>query len=263
MVDDVATKLKNHITNGSRFDESGLSSVTGAPQYAPMYPKTLALVDDDREYSEYLAQHLREQGVQVREFPDSNALLADDGAYGFDFYVVDLMLPGVDGIQLIKILRLRSDAGVLVVSGRLAPDVFTGVMSAGADMYLAKPVQFEQVSLAIQAVHRRASHAGTAQTTWKVDRRARELVAPDGARVGLSDADMAVIECFLDAQGETVSRETLRHRLGHTGEHEADDSLNATIYRLRRRIERATPMLVPLQSKSRVGYVFRAPLQLL
>ena len=75
--------------------------------------------------------------------------------------------------------------------------------------------------------------------------------------------DMAVIECFLDAQGDTVSRETLRQRLGHTGEHEADDSLNATIYRLRRRIERATPMLVPLQSKSRVGYVFRAPLQLL
>lgn len=225
-----------------------------------MLPKTLALVDDDREYSEYLAQHLREQGVQVREFSDSNALLADDGAYAFDFYVLDLMLPGVDGVQLIKILRLRTDAGVLVVSGRLAPDVFTGVMSAGADMYLAKPVQFEQVALAIQAVHRRASHAGAALTTWKVDRRARELVAPDGARVGLSDADMAVMECFLDAQGETVSRETLRNRLGHTGTAEADDSLNATIYRLRRRIERATPVLVPLQSRSRVGYVFRAPL---
>ena len=228
-----------------------------------MLPKTLALVDDDREYSEYLAQNLREQDVQVREFSDSNALLADDGAYAFDFYVVDLMLPGVDGVQLIKILRLRTDAGILVVSGRLAPDVFTSVMSAGADMYLAKPVQFEQVALAIQAVHRRASHTGTALTTWKVDRRARELVAPDGARVGLSDADMAVMECFLDAQGETVSRETLRTRLGHTGTHEADDSLNATIYRLRRRIERATPMLVPLQSRSRVGYVFRAPLSLL
>ena len=227
-----------------------------------MLPKTLALVDDDLEYTEYLAQHLRQAGVQVRAFADSNALLADDGAYGFDFYVLDLMLPGVDGVQLIKILRMRTDAGILVVSGRLAPDAFTSVMSAGADMHLAKPVQFEQVELAIRAVHRRARPGSPAQTTWRLDRRARELLAPDGAHVQLSEADMAVMECFVEAHGDTVSRETLRSRLGHEGETEADDSLNATIYRLRRRIEKATPMLVPLQSRSRVGYVFRAQLSL-
>ena len=227
-----------------------------------MLPKTLALVDDDREYTEYLAQHLGNLGVQVRVYGDSNALIADDAAYGFDFYVLDLMLPGVDGVQLIKILRLRSDAGILVVSGRLAPDVFTSVMSAGADIYLAKPVQFEQVELAIRAVTRRIRQTGAAQTTWRLDRRAHELVAPDNARVALSDADMAVMECFVEAHGDTVSRDTLRQRLGHDAEGEADDSLNATIYRLRRRIERATPMLVPLQSKSRVGYVFKAQLTL-
>lgn len=227
-----------------------------------MLPKSLALVDDDLEYSEYLAQHLRQVGVQVRVFTDSNALLANDSAYSFDFYVLDLMLPGVDGVQLIKILRMRSDAGILVVSGRLSPDAFTSVMSAGADMYLAKPVQFEQVELAIRAVHRRARPGNPTQTTWRLDRRARELLAPDGAHVQLSDADMAVMECFIEAHGDTVSRETLRVRLGHDGATEADDSLNATIYRLRRRIERATPMLVPLQSRSRVGYVFRAQLAL-
>ncbi len=226
-----------------------------------MLPKTLALIDDDREYNEYLAQHLRSQGVDVQVYTDSNALLADDGAYGHDFYVVDLVLPGVDGVQLIKILRMRSDAGVLVVSGQVAPEVFTAVLAAGADMVLAKPVQFEQVALAIQAVYRRARPDSKSQKTpWRLDRRGRELIAPDGARIPLSDADLAVLECFLEAAGETVSRETLRLRLGHGANGEGDDSLNATIYRLRRRIERATPMLVPLQSKSRVGYMFRAPL---
>jgi DNA-binding response OmpR family regulator len=79
--------------------------------------------------------------------------------------------------------------------------------------------------------------------------------------VELSDSDQAVMECFLAANGETVTREALRQRLGHDLEADAADGLNATIYRLRRRIERATPIVVPLQSKSRVGYVFKAPLK--
>ncbi len=228
-----------------------------------MLPRTLALIDDDPEYAEYLAQHLRARGVDVRVYADSNALLADDGAYLFDFYVVDLMLPGVAGVQLIKILRLRTDAGVLVVSGSVAPEAFADVLTAGADMYLAKPVQFEQVALAVAAVYRRARHDGKApQAAWRLDRRQRELVAPDGARVPLSDSDLRVMDCFVEASGQTVSRDTLRQRLGHRDEGDNEDNLNATIYRLRRRIERATPLMVPLQSKSRVGYTFRAPLTL-
>lgn len=225
-----------------------------------MLPKTLALVDDDQEYTEFLSQYLRDRGVAVDVFGDSNDLLAHTEPYAYDFYVVDLMLPGIDGVDLIKVLRRRSDVGLLVVSGRLASDVFKQVISAGADMYLAKPVQFEQVALAIEAVQRRAGAATQVQPAWRLDRRTSQLMAPDGARIDLSPTDLAVIECFIDAQGEVVSREQLRLRLGKTDQ-EAADGLNATIYRLRRRIERATPALVPLQSKSRVGYLFRAPLK--
>jgi DNA-binding response OmpR family regulator len=171
------------------------------------------------------------------------------------------MLPGIDGIDLIKVLRLRSQAGVLVVSGRLAPDVFAQVVDAGADMYLAKPVQFEQVALAIKAVQRRAGSSLPQASPWQLDRRARQLIAPDGSVIDLSDSDQRVVECFVDAAGADVTREALRQRLGHDSDSDASDSLNATIYRLRRRIEKATPLVVPLQSKSRVGYVFRAPLR--
>lgn len=226
-----------------------------------MLPSNLALVDDDAEYSEYLAQHLRERGVDVHTYADGNALLADRAAYDYEFYLLDLMLPGVDGNELIKILRLRTEAGLLIVSGRLGAEVFNSVISAGADMILAKPVKFEQVVLAVEAVHRRASRAGN-PGVWKLDAKSGELITPDGARVALSDADMAVLRCFVDAAGGTVSRDELRQRLAGSGEL-GDDSLNATIYRLRRRIERSTPLLVPLQSRSRVGYVFKAPLTLL
>jgi two-component system OmpR family response regulator len=232
-----------------------------------MLPATLALIDDDVEYTEFLSQYLRERGVAVDVFDDSNRFLAHSSPYDYEFYVVDLMLPGIDGVDLIKVLRLRSQAGVLVVSGRLAPDVFAQVIDAGADMYLSKPVRFDQVALAIKAVLRRAGAvAGAATATaapghWQLRTAVRQLIAPDGVAIDLSDSDLAVLECFVEAAGKEVTRDTLRQRLGQPDGDDASDSLNATIYRLRRRIERATPLPVPLQSRPRVGYLFRAPLK--
>ena len=225
-----------------------------------MLPATLALVDDDTEYSEFLAQHLRNQGVDVQAYGDSSDLLADLEPYRFDFYVLDLMLPGVDGAELIRILRKRTQAGVLIVSGRLGPEVFAEVINAGADMYLTKPVTFEQVELAIRAVHRRIMSTAKTATAWKLDGRRSVLTAPDGQLVELSPTDLLVMQCFLKAQGEVVSRDHIRELLGYTSATDSDNSLHATIYRLRRRIEKVTPLAVPLQSQQKVGYQFRAPL---
>lgn len=226
-----------------------------------MLPKSLALIDDDAEYTEFLSQYLRERQVAVRVFGDSTDLLADPEAYQYDFYVVDLSLPGIDGVDLIKVLRRRTQSGIVVVSGKLAPDVFKQVMTAGADMYLAKPVQFDQVELAISAVQRRLGAAGgPAGLPWRLDQRAQRLIAPDGVQIELSGTDMGLMICFLEADGAVVPREEILRRLGKQADGETD-GLNATVYRLRRRIEKATPMLVPLQSKSGVGYVFKAPLK--
>jgi len=223
-----------------------------------LLPKTLALVDDDAEYSEYLAQHLESLGIDVHHFADSNDLLTSTFPFDFAFYIVDLMLPGIDGVDLIGLLRRRTQAGIVVVSGRAAPDVFATVIDAGADMYLTKPVSFEQVVVAIRGVHRRVTT--TTPQAWVLDLRASRLVAPDGVAIGLSDTDFAVMQSFLEAHGETVTREALLRRLGHADGAEAENLLSATIYRLRRRIERATPLPVPLQTQARVGYVFRGDL---
>lgn len=225
-----------------------------------MLPKSLALVDDDLEFSEFLAQFLQHRDVGVRVFPDSNDLLTDRAPYDFGFYVLDLALPGVDGLELIRILRRRTSVGILVISGRLASDVFESAITAGADMYLAKPVSFEQVAVAIRAVHRRAMASQEHASVWKLDRHNGELMAPDGARIELSSNDLAVMECFADAGGEIVTRAALRERLGRASSEDSDNVLHATIYRLRRRIEKATPSLVPLQTQSRVGYVFKGKL---
>ena len=118
-----------------------------------MFPKTLTLIDDDQVYVDGLAGYLRGEGIVVSTFADGRDFLAHPDPYGFNFYIADLMLPGIDGTELIKVLRMRTNAGVLVVSGRASADTFKEVIRAGADMYLTKPVVFEQVALAIEAVH--------------------------------------------------------------------------------------------------------------
>lgn len=226
-----------------------------------MFPNTLALIDNDEASTGLLSDGLTQHGIHVDVFAGARQLLAQAGAYAYDFYIVELVLPGIEGVDLIEALRSRSDAGLLAVSAAPAQDVFARAIHAGADMVLTKPVPFEHVALAIEAVQRRAAAASRANAPWKLNRQARQLLAPDGAQVDLSATDLAVLECFVASAGEVVTRGTLRERLGHPATNGAADGLNATIYRLRRRIERATPTVVPLQSKSRVGYVFRAALK--
>src|SRR5881392_1946899 len=155
-----------------------------------MLPSTLAVIDDDREYAEYLAQFLGQQGVDVRVYADSDEFLTAPGAFEFEFYVIDLMLPGVDGVDLIRLVRRKGPAGIVVVSGRVGPEVFESVLRAGADMYLMKPVRFEQVALAIEAVQRRVASSRSQLAVWRLDRAARKLITPDGARIELSDNDL-------------------------------------------------------------------------
>ena len=227
----------------------------------PMLPKRLALIDDDADFTDAFADYLREQGVEVRVYGDSSDLLASELPFGYDFYVVDLMLPGVDGDELIRILRRRTDAGVLVVSGKVGASTFEAVVDAGADMYLEKPVSLEQILLVIKALQRRTVLRGQRELGWALDLRANQLIAPDGAKVDLSETDITVLRCFLEADGGIVTRDTLIQRLGRDDSNTLDNTLHATIYRLRRRIEKASSSLVPLQSEPRIGYIFRAPLK--
>jgi DNA-binding response OmpR family regulator len=221
-------------------------------------PATLAIIDDDPEYADYLAQHMRQRGVVVTVFGDSDDFLTSAGAFEFEFYLVDLMLPGVDGLDLVRLVRRKGPAGIVVVSGRVGSDVFDAVLRAGADMYLMKPVRVEQVALAVEAVQRRVT--SSREQAWRLERGTGTLVAPEGTRIELSEGDLAVMECFAAADGATVTRATLCERLGRDPATEADNLLHAAIYRLRRRIERATPSPVPLQSEPKVGYTFKGKL---
>lgn len=227
-----------------------------------MLPATLALIEPETGFSAELSRVFEARQTRVTVFDDSDALLTDARSYDYGFYVLDLVLPGIDGIDLIRILRRRTTAGVLVLSSRPDPLAYELALQTGADMYLCKPSRPEQVLASVQAVQRRVAGALTQPAAWAIDRKAGQLLAPDGIKVALSATDLAVMECFAQAQGKTVAHAVLRGRLSLPAGEDSDNALHATIYRLRRRIERASSSLFPLQSLSRVGYVFGAPLDL-
>lgn len=225
-----------------------------------LLPGTLALIDDDVDYAHYLATSLAELGIDVVTFKDSDEFLTSPGAFDFDFYLVDLMLPGIDGEALVRLVRRKGWAGIIVVSGRADAGVFDVALRAGADMHLMKPVRLDQVAVAIEAVYRRMVSSRTQADAWRLDLASRSLLTPDGVKVELSETDFMVMECFLAAGGSTVTRAALCERMGREPAGEADNILHAAIYRLRRRIEQHSNAIMPLRSEPRIGYTFRGKL---
>jgi two-component system, OmpR family, response regulator len=225
-----------------------------------LLPKTLALIEDNLEFATFVGDYLRALGVAVTVYRDSDDFLQSPLAYSFDFYLVDLQLPGVSGLDVVRLLRRRVPVGIVVITGREGGDVVDAVLDAGADMYLLKPSTAEQLGIVVKAVHRRTRRSVALSATWRLDRRARTLTTPSGKSLLLGETDLVVMNCFVGNAAKTVSHAELCRELGRETTQEAANWLHATIYRLRRRVEAAGAEHLPLNSQARVGYVFRGPL---
>jgi DNA-binding response OmpR family regulator len=220
----------------------------------------LALLDTDAQHAQRLARELRAQGWRVAWFRDGDDFLVSKAPYGFGFYLVDLSLAGVEGARLVRLLRRRSNAGVVAMSEPRERSLRTA-LEAGADMYLPKPLAPEDAALAVRAVLRRTGDAAR-RRVWQLDPRSRQLFTPAGETVPLSETDVQVLGCFLGDGGAAVSAEALCAALGRPAAPQADNGLHATVYRLRRRVQRVSDEALPLQSQAGAGYVFRSPLSL-
>lgn len=198
----------------------------------------------------------------VTSFEDSDDFLLAPNAFDFDFYVVQLAQRGVRGLDLVRLIRRRSPAGIVAL-GDAAQNNFVAALDSGADMVLPPDAPTDHLLAAIAAVRRRlhTPSAGTPRP-WTLLEAHAALQAPDGTQIPLSESDLAIMGCFADAEGGKVERRVLMERLwGTDTEHgSTENALHATVYRLRKRIEQAGQALVPVHAVARVGYEFRAPL---
>lgn len=200
-------------------------------------------------------------------FSDSDDFLLAPDAFGFDFYVVLLTQRGVRGVDLVRLIRRRSASGVLVVEVGGLDEGRTGdfalALDSGADMVLPAGASDDELGAGVSAVHRRAMQSGSHSLTyrpWTLVEKTSTLQTPDGIEIPLSQSDLALVQCFAEADGGKVERRVLVQRLWGEQAGEMENALHATVYRLRKRIEQSGQRVAPVHAMAKVGYEFRAPL---
>ena len=230
-------------------------------------PRVL-LVDDDVRLRELLQRYLQSQGFEVRGVGDAAQMRQSLDRGHFDLIVLDLMLPGENGLEICRRLRGQGDATPIVMLTAKGDEIDRIVgLEIGADDYVPKPVNPRELLARIRSVLRRTRPApGAPQPDggevvfgpFTLDLGRRELTR-DGALLRLTSGEFAVLSVLLRHPRQPLSRDRLMS-LARGREHEAfDRSMDVTIARLRRLLEDDPRQPRLIQTVWGVGYVFVPP----
>ncbi|MBX3607931.1 MAG: response regulator transcription factor [Piscinibacter sp.] len=199
----------------------------------------LLLVEDDRMIGDSLRAALRLEGHAVDWVRDARAAEAVLASERFDLVLLDLGLPQGDGLDVLRGLRgRRDDTPVIVVTARDATADRVAGLDAGADDYLPKPFEFDELTARMRAVLRRRE--GRAAPLLRcgpvtLDPATRQ-VSRDGEPVLLSAREFAVLEALMQRPGALLSRAQLEDRLYGWGEEIESNAVSVYIHQLRRKL---------------------------
>ena len=215
----------------------------------------ILVVDDDTRIRTLLQRFLTSNGYRVTTAGDAAEARQHLKNFTFDLIVLDVMMPGEDGLGLTASLRKTSDVPVLLLTARgEAADRIAGLES-GADDYLAKPFEPRELLLRIAAIGRRARAERAALKeirlgAFRFDPERGEMTR-DGQQVKLTGAETALLRLLAANAGKPISRLELAQRTGAGLER----SIDVQVTRLRRKIEADPKMPLYLQTVRSVGYV--------
>ncbi|WP_237214657.1 response regulator [Falsiroseomonas oryziterrae] len=237
--------------------------------------ETAAIIvcDDEPDLREAVAEYLARRGLDVRRAEDAVALrrlLAERPA---DLVVLDITMPGEDGLSVARALRAESDVGIVMLTA--AGDVVDRVagLEVGADDYVAKPVDLRELLARLRAVLRRREAAHGAQLaaaatpavpagkrvrmgrTW-LDLDLRRLTGADGAEIPLGPSEFALLRAFAERPGRVLTREILLDLAHPRGDEHFDRSIDVRIARIRRKIEAVPERPAVIKTVRGAGYVF-------
>ena len=207
----------------------------------------LLLVDDERSIREPLAAYLTKQGFRVTQAGDAEQARARLAAYAIDLVVLDIMMPGEDGLSLTRHLRETSELPIILLTARAEETDRIVGLEMGADDYVVKPFSPRELSARIKVVLRRVQAGGTRQAAPESNSYAfagrllktgeRTLVDRDGVSVPLSTGEYNLLLALVCRPRQVLTRDQL---LDLTQGREAaafDRSIDNQISRLRRKIE--------------------------
>jgi heavy metal response regulator len=218
------------------------------------------LVEDDSTIGDFVGRGLREAGFAVDRAADGQSGLELATTEPYDVAIVDVMLPGRDGLSLIDALRSRGiTTPVLILSARRSVDDRVRGLQAGGDDYLTKPFAFSELLARVQALLRRASRSAD-PTTMTVDELVVDLlsrkVTRGGAAIDLRPREFALLEYLMRNAGKVVSKTMI---LSHVWDYNFDPQTNIVdvlVSRLREKIDKPFEKKL-LHTVRGVGYVLR------
>lgn len=227
------------------------------------------VVDDDREIRELLGRFLTKHGYRVTAVENGKDMRRALKDWHIDLVILDLMLPGEDGLSICRDLRASSSIPVimLTVMGE-ETDRIVG-LEMGADDYVAKPFNPRELLARMKAVFRRARTTPSnvigsrrcllSFASWKLDSGMRRLESPDGLIVDLSTGEFDLLFAFVEHPRRVLSRDQLLDLTRGRSEAPFDRSVDMQVSRLRQKIEvdPANPELIKTVRGG--GYLFTAP----
>jgi two-component system phosphate regulon response regulator OmpR len=215
----------------------------------------ILVVDDDKRICALLQRYLTENGFMVSTAgaaAEAERLMA---SLTFDLIILDVMMPGEDGLSFTKRVRAQSDVPILLLTARGEPEDRIAGLERGADDYLAKPFEPRELLLRIATILRRTRAAEPQKRivqmgACRFDSERGELWRND-RQVKLTSAEVGLLRIFAGAPSQTFSRSDLSAKIGAVLERTVD----VQITRLRRKIEADPRLPIYLQTVRGVGYV--------
>jgi len=231
-----------------------------------MTGQTIMIVEDDREIRSLLADFLNREGYEVLCAEDGPAMDRAVAARRPDLIVLDIMLPGEDGLSICRRLRARSELPILMLTAK-SDDIDRIVgLELGADDYLPKPFNPRELLARIRAVLRRAERPAAATAAsrrvafdkFTADLDARNL-AFGGTTVDLTAAEFELLACFLERPKRVLSRDQLLDWTRGRSADPFDRTIDVSISRLRRKLSAADEQAAQIIKTVRNGgYLFTA-----
>jgi len=221
----------------------------------------ILVVDDDPELRRLLSDYLADVGFVVDLAGDGEQMRRAIGRAMPDAIVMDLMLPGTDGLALTREIRATSTVPIVMLSARGEEIDRVVGLEVGADDYLAKPFSPRELLARLRALLRRAQapvaqpYEGHAFGPYRLDPTARRVLK-NGAEVDLSSAEFDLLRVFAERPGRVLSRDVLLDLLKGYERDPFDRTVDIRVGRLRRKIEPDPTNPVYIRTVRGEGYLF-------
>ena len=222
------------------------------------------VVEDDPEWRGMMLDELQWHGAVVRGISSAEGLYRELAVDRCDILVLDIGLPGEDGLSATGHLRRMDGMGIVLVSGRSGTADMTRGLSAGADVYLPKPLELPVLVAALHSLHRRMALSASAnnggsgsggEAAWALVGGGWELRAPDGLVVELTAAERGFLGELFATPGEVVGREQLIAAITDQPWDFDPHRIEVLVHRLRARVRKITSHDLPLRAVRGNGYL--------